>query len=448
MKKTIFSIIFTIIIILSSIFVPFTVGAYEVTEFEVTADAGALISLDTGEFLYEKNLDKKIYPAAITNIMTAVIVLESEKYADSNTITMTEEALNEILGTGCAVSHLKAGEIITHLDLVHLITVTSCGDCSLLAAKYFGGSVKGFVKMMNEKAKELGLENTHFTNPLGLHDDDHYTTVNDIYKLSTYALKNKTFKTASETSRYKLGATNMSNGRTYTTTNFLQDTTTAYYYRYAKGIKTGFTDEAGRCVVSTASYNGYNYMCILMGCKNNPNKRQEFIQSANLYRWAFNNFSFKEIAHPENPVCEIPVNYSMDTDFVPLYVENGFISILPNDADTSTIIMDYHFKEESVDAPIKKGEILGTADVIYAERVIGKVNLVAGNDVSSNWMLVTFGFFEAVITSVYVKIIFAVVLAAIIVFIIVCIVMNLDRKRKKELKFIPYNPDKEDKINR
>ena len=158
MKKTIFSIIFTIIIILSSIFVPFTVGAYEVTEFEVTADAGALISLDTGEFLYEKNLDKKIYPAAITNIMTAVIVLESEKYADSNTITMTEEALNEILGTGCAVSHLKAGEIITHLDLVHLITVTSCGDCSLLAAKYFGGSVKGFVKMMNEKAKELGGE--------------------------------------------------------------------------------------------------------------------------------------------------------------------------------------------------------------------------------------------------------------------------------------------------
>ncbi len=443
MKKKIFSIIFTIIVLIGTCFPVLNASAYEISQFNISAKAVMLVSMDTGEVLYEKNRYEKIYPGSISSIMTVVLMLESEKYKPDAKIVMSEKILDLTLGTGSAVSHLKAGEEITHLDLVHLLMVSSKGDCALLAADYFGGGIDNFVSLMNKKAEELGMKNTHFTNPIGLHDENHYTTVEDIYLLTSYALQNKTIKSASEISRYKLPATNLSPERTFSTTNFLQDTTTNYYYRYAKGVKTGFTDEAGRCVVSTASYNGYNYMCIVMGCKNDPNKRHEFAETAELYRWAFNSFSFKEIATLDEPVCEIPVELSFDTDFVPLYVEKSFVSILPNDADTSTIVLDYHFSEESVDAPIKKGEVLGTADVIFAEKVIGKVNLVAGNDVSSSTLLVGVDFFKDIVTSVYVKIIFAVLVALIIVYIIICTVMNMGRKNKRKVKYIPYDERKE-----
>ncbi|MBQ8649189.1 MAG: hypothetical protein IJ470_03880 [Clostridia bacterium] len=178
-----------------------------------------------------------------------------------------------------------------------------------------------------------------------------------------------------------------------------------------------------------------------MGCPNSLEKRYEFTSSANLYRWAFNNFSFKEVANSENPVCEIPVNLSLDTDFVPLYIEKGFIAVLPNEADQSTIIIDTHLKSESVNAPIKKGDILGTADIIYAEEVIGTVNLVAGNDVEASKMLVVWDVIKRTLTSVYVKLLLVIAVIAVIIFIIICIRLNINRLRKRRVKYIPYKDE-------
>lgn len=441
MKKRIISFIFTILVCLTYVFSPLTASAYEVTGVEISANAGLLASLDTGEILYSKNISEKIYPASITKIMTAVIILESGLYNPDARITMTQEILDMTLGTGSAVSNLVAGEEITHKDLLHLVLMVSYGDCTLLAAQTFGGSIDGFIEKMNEKAVELGLSGTNYTDPSGLHNENEYTTVEDIYTLTLYALKNETFKAVCETSRYAMPATNMSGPRTISTTNLMQDNTTAFYYQYAKGVKTGYTDQAGRCLVSTASYNGYNYICILMGCPNSLEKRYEFTTSANLYRWAFNNFSFKEVANSENPVCEIPVNLSLDTDFVPLYIEKGFIAVLPNEADQSTVIIDTHLKSESVNAPIKKGDVLGTADIIYAEEVIGTVNLVAGNDVEASKMLVVWDVIKRTLTSVYVKLLLAIAVIAVIIFIILCIRLNINRLRKRRVKYIPYKDE-------
>ena len=307
MLKRIFSIISTIFLVFCLFLTPISASAYEVTGFQVSAKQGILVSLDTGEILYEKNIDEKLYPASITKIMTATLILESEKYNPEAKIAMTEEILELVLGSGSAVSTIKAGEDFTHLALIYMVLMASFGDVTYLAAQYFGGSVDSFVDMMNAKAQELGLDGTHYANPVGLHDENNYTTVRDIYTLAAYALKNETFKTICETPRYTMPATNLSGERTLSTTNFLQDNTTNYYYQYAKGVKTGYTDEAGRCLVSTASYGGYNYMCILMGCPVGADKRYEFVNSAELYRWAFNNFSFKEIADSTEPVCEMPI---------------------------------------------------------------------------------------------------------------------------------------------
>lgn len=441
MFKKIFSQFFAVFICLIFIFAPISVSAYEVTGFEITAKAGLLASMDTGEFLYENNIDEKMYPASITKIMTATLMLESEKFDPDAKISMTKEALDLVLGTGSSVSLFEEGETFTQLDLLYMVLMSSYGDCTYLAAEYYGGSVENFVDMMNDKAKKLGLNNTKYANPVGLHDENNYTTVRDTYTLALYALQNETFKTVCESHRYTFEAS-ISGRRTLSTTNFLQDSNTNYYYPYAKGVKTGFTDEAGRCLVSTASYNGYNYICILMKCPNEAGKRYEFLESAELYRWAFKEFSFKEIAASDEPVCEMPVKLSLDTDFVPLFFKEPFVSVLPNAADDSTIVIKNHLASESAEAPIKKGDVLGYAEVIYAEKVIGKVDLVAGNDVEQSKILLALKYVKGFFTSSYMKIFLLIIVAIIIIFILLCIKLNYSKIKKRKVKYVPYKGER------
>lgn len=445
MLKKLFSIIFTFILVFSVLLTPFTASAYEITGFDITAKAGMLVSMDTDEILYSNNIDQKMYPASLTKIMTVILMLESEKYDPAGKVAMTKEVQRLISGTGSAVSNLQIGEEITQLDLVYTVLMSSFGDCAYLAAIYYGGSVEGFIVQMNEKAAELGLTGTHYSNPVGLHEDENYTTARDVYTLMGYALKNETFKTVCGASRYTIEATNMSGKRTLSTTNFLLDNTTNYYYQYAKGGKTGYTDEAGRCLVSFASYNGYNYMCVLMNCPPNADKRYEFIESAELYRWAFNNFSFKEVANSTDPVCEMPVELSLDTDFVSLYFEKPFVTVLPNEADNSTIVVKTYLKSESVEAPVKKGDILGTADVIYAEQVIGTVNLVAGGSVKESKLLIALKYVKNFFGSVYMKVVYVLIALAVVIFILMIIRLNIARIRKRRIKYIPYGKRKGDR---
>ncbi len=439
MLKRIFLINLTILLIICAVFSPFGVSAYEVTGFEITAKAGMLVSLDTDEILYSKNIDSKVYPASIVKIMAGILILENDRYNEEEKIAMTEDIDAYVTGTGLSVSNIKVGEQITHQDLIYTVLMSSFADCTYLAAKHFGDTVENFVNMMNQKAKELGMTGTNYSNPVGMHEEETYTTVRDIYILTKYALQNETFKKVCSANRYEIPATNMSDKRILSTTNFLLDSTTNYYYQYAKGVKTGFTDEAGRCLVSTASYNGYNYMCILMGCPDSGEKKYHFTESADLYRWAFNNFAFKEIANSTEPVCEMPLELSMETDFVSLYFEKPFVSVLPKEADESTIVIKTKLKAESVKAPVKKGQVLGEAEIIYAENVIGKVNLVVGEDIKANKLLQGVDFLKGIFTSVYLKVIYVIIGIAILIFVIVCIKINYARLKKRRVKYIPYN---------
>ncbi len=414
-------------------------AAYEPTGLEITAKAAMLISLDTDEVLFEKNADQKVYPASIAKIMTTLLMLESDRFDPDGKLAMNKEALRLISGTGSSVSLLDEGEEMTQLDLVYMVLMSSFGDCAYLAALYYGDTVENFVAMMNARAQQLGLTGTHYGNPVGLHDEETYTTARDISVLTKYALDNKIFKEACEKDRYTLSFKPKHRGQTLSTTVMIQDKTTAYFYLYAAGVKTGFTDKAGRCLVSTATYNGYRYMCILMGCPNQAGKRYEFNESANLYRWAFNNFEFKRVADSENPIYEVPVELSLDTDFIPLYIENGFTTVLPKEADESTIIIKPQANAESFDAPIKKGEVLGKAEIIYAEKVIGTVNLVAGNDVKKSNILTVARAVKRFFTSIYMKLVYAAIGVAVLVFILAIVKMNSGRSKKRRVRYIPYN---------
>lgn len=445
MTKKLLCVFFSVLAVFSLFSVP--ACAYEPSGFDINAKNALLVSMDTNEVLLSKKSNEKVFPASITKIMTVTLFLESEKYNPENKIAMPDEVLKLISGTGSSVSGLKSGEEITELDLIYMVLMASYGDCAYLGAVYYGGSVDNFVNMMNEKAAQLGLSGTHYSNPVGLHDEQNYTTADDTYKLASYALKNSTFAEVCQSARHPMSATNMSPARTLSTTNFLQDTTTNYYYAYAKGVKTGYTDEAGRCLVSTAEYNGYRYMCILFGCKPNAEVRYEFIDSKNLYRWAFNNFEFKRIADTDNPVCEVGVELSLATDFTSLYVEKSFLSVLPKEADESTITIKPNIPDgHKIDAPVKKGEVIGTADIIYAEQVIGTVNLVSGENIQKSKLLSAWRSVKEAMSSVYMKLVYAAIALVIIIFIIAVIKMNSGRSKKRKVKYIPYNKGDNDDV--
>lgn len=437
--------VFCALLIICLIFTPvLTVSAYEPTGIEISANAAMLVSMDTDEVLYEKNANTRVYPASITKIMTTLLILESDKYNPNAKIAMTEEALDLISGTGSSVSLFNAGVEFTQLDLVYMVLMSSYGDCALLAADYYGGSVENFVAMMNTRANELGLTSTHYENPIGLHHEQNYTTARDTYTLTKFALQNETFKEVCESTRHTVNSS--AGTRVLSTTNFLQDNTTNYYYQYAKGVKTGFTDEAGRCLVSTASYNGYNYMCIVFGCP--PNAKNHFTESKELYRWAFNNFEFKTVADVTTPVAEIAVEKSFDTDFVSLYVEKSFTSVLPKDANDSTISIVPKPTADTVSAPIKKGQVLGTADIIYAEKVIGTVNLVANENIEQSFILNTLDIVGNFLTSSYMIVVYVLVGVIILIFVIAIIKMNSKKSKKRKIKYKPYNENKENKKSR
>lgn len=437
--------VFCALLIICLIFTPvLTVNAYEPTGIEISANAAMLVSMDTDEVLYEKNANTRVYPASITKIMTTLLILESDKYNPNAKIAMTEEALDLISGTGSSVSLFNAGVEFTQLDLVYMVLMSSYGDCALLAADYYGGSVENFVAMMNTRANELGLTGTHYENPIGLHHEQNYTTARDTYTLTKFALQNETFKEVCESTRHTVNSS--AGTRVLSTTNFLQDNTTNYYYQYAKGVKTGFTDEAGRCLVSTASYNGYNYMCIVFGCP--PNAKNHFTESKELYRWAFNNFEFKTVADVTTPVAEIAVEKSFDTDFVSLYVEKSFTSVLPKDANDSTISIVPKPTADTVSAPIKKGQVLGTADIIYAEKVIGTVNLVANENIEQSFILNTLDIVGNFLTSSYMIVVYVLVGVIILIFVIAIIKMNSKKSKKRKIKYKPYNENKENKKSR
>lgn len=159
---------------------------------------------------------------------------------------------------------IKPGEEISMLNLLYCMMIHSGNDAANVVAEHIGGSIPNFVNMMNEFVAKVGCTDTHFVNPHGLDTDGHYTTADDMAKIVKYALKLPKFEEISNTARYTMPQSNLRERQTLRTTNELLLKDSSHYYEYASGIKTGTTTKAGRCVVSTASKNGYRYLGIVM----------------------------------------------------------------------------------------------------------------------------------------------------------------------------------------
>ncbi len=439
MKKIFFSLILTLSIILSGLFAT-AASAYNINEYEMHHKAGMLISMDTGDVLYEKNADQKLYPASITKLMTALVMVENIPDLENTLIPYTSSANNLILGTGSVVLNLKVGEEINAKDALAALLIPSCGDVAYAIAEYVGGTTENFVEMMNEKAEELELANTHFTNPVGLHDDELYTTARDIYKIASVAFENEDIKEMISKTRYTVAATNMSGERTIVNSNLIINMNSNVYYKYAVGGKTGFTDEAGRCLVCIASYGGYNYMSIVMGVENPVGVSNQFIDTANMFRWAFNNFEYKTVFDETTPVAEAEVTLGRSTDFFTVCFEDGLKALLPVDADSSTLDYDIHLSSDSFEAPIEKGQRVGTADIYYANEKIGTLNLVAAQTVEADGFKVFLksvgDFFSSDAVTTVLTVLGIIIVLIIVILVTWIVVLNAGRKHRK----VKYRP--------
>lgn len=407
---------------------------------EVHGEAGLLLDLKSGRVLYSKNPDKKLYPASTTKILTAVIVLEEANLAD--VVTATTSAISPITLEDSSMGIL-IGEQLTVEQLVNGMLVHSANDAANVLAVHLAGSIEAFAEKMNQKAKSLGAVNSNFVNPHGFHDDNHYTTANDLAAIARYAMTNEKisakFREIVATNRYIIEPTNK-----YTETRYLSTTNHLiskirnlhHFYENAIGIKTGYTGQAGHCLVAAAKKDETEFLTVVMKCQNEGSKAgaYSFTDTRALFDYAFKNYSYQTVADTTDIVSDSKVYEAKDAVRVALIPEKKVSSLLPKNIDLEKDIeKKITTPDEEIKAPIAKGDVLGSVTYLYNGEELGTTNLVASNDVERDTLLFIIHGFVNVITSpfFYVPII---ILAGLIIYFKV----NREKRRRNRRRNLSY----------
>ncbi|MCI6360933.1 MAG: D-alanyl-D-alanine carboxypeptidase [Eubacterium coprostanoligenes] len=433
--KKLLSVFMSFVIISLTVFcVPFTAKAATYTpNVKIYADAYMLISLDDDSHpvVAEKNADKRKYPASLTKIVTTMVTLNKVQNL-SQTTTVSKSAIEALYGTGAQVAGLKIGQTITIEELLYLTMVHSACDACQVLAEFVSGSVPAFVEEMNNWVKSLGCKDTNFVNPDGLHDPNHYTTPSDMAKITLAAMKNEIFNKISSTQQYKFGKLN------FIHTNYMLDKFhVTYYYPYAQGIKTGSTEQAGYCVITKASKGGYNYLAIVMDSPievlDGIKTKCSFIDAKSLFNWAFDSLKYTTVVRKNDIAYELPVNNGKDADTVQLVVKDDVTTLVPSTLDPSNVIIEPVDPPESLDAPVTKDDFVCKANVIFGEKTIVTVDLVAAKTVELSTFLKILNALKKFFTN---KIVLAVlgVIVLLAILYIVTFVRRLRRDKERVAK--------------
>ena len=428
------ALLMSMVVIASSVI---SAGAVKNTiDFDTKTDILYLFNLDTDTVVYSKNSDKKCYPASTTKIMTYIITTEKVKNLEDTKVKIKKDVLNELAGTDSSLSGLEAyiDEELSVFQLLHCMMVSSGNDAALVLADYVSnGDVDAFIKLMNEKAKALGCKNTNFKNPHGLHDKDQYTTAEDMLKIARYAMTTPYFTDVTNTAEYYIDGEEEE--PLVNTNKMINPDEEEYYYKYAKGIKTGTTDEAGHCLVSTALKDDVAYMCIAYNapCYDDDGNELEtnyaILESKKLYEWAYENVAMRTVIGKDEKVCSINVNYGDNAENVDLVPEFEYSTMLAKDVNDKDITIKTKC-QDNIDAPIEKGTVLGTATVSYKGEELTKVNLVAAETVEkSDWK-----YFLTIAKNIVTSQLFIIIASIIGVLFIIYIVFIIVRAVNKDKK--------------
>lgn len=429
---------FMAVFLLLALFLPGTALALEDPAPEATA--ALVVDATYGEVLYEMNAHEKRYPASITKIMTALLTLEAVERGELalDDIITAPPGIHNGLSADSSTQNIRNGEQMTLEDLLYCTLVASANEACNVLAYAVAGDTPAFVEMMNQRAAELGMTGTHFTNTHGLHDDEHYTTAWDIWLVSNEAMKNETFREIVATKSYTVPATNISKERLFYNTNGLLTALkySGYLYPPTIGIKTGTTLEAGYCLVSAAELEGRTLYCVVLGAElvkqpDQSYRRMNFVESTRLLEWGFNHFSYRTIWESSEPVKELPVTLS-ETDHVLVRSEGSISALLPNDVDPEDFTRSVTLYSDSVEAPVTKGQVLGEITLSYDGREYGTLDLVALNDVERSELMYRIDRAEKFIAQPWVK--FAALGVLIFILFLIILISALTRKKRRRAR--------------
>lgn len=361
-------------------------------DIETYSPSCLLIDNKTGKILYEKNAYEKRFPASTTKIMTAILALENCDLSEKATVSY-----NAIFSvpSGYANANLQLGEELTVEQLLYALLLPSANDAANVLAEHIAGSVESFSTMMNTKAAELGCQNTHFVNPNGVQNEDHYSTAYDLSLIAQYAMKNPTFRTMIKTTTYTLPATNKYNNadRVFATTNDLirvntKDRADNYYYKYANGIKTGYTSEAKNCIVASATRDGLEFIAVVLGAgQTESGLSQRYLDCKTLFDYGFENYTIRKIKDKDSVLKQIKIdNATKETQNADLLLQEEITVLSEKNTDTDNLLPTITIQDD-LKAPLAKGTVVGS--VTY--EVLGvdyTTNLILGENVEKSSLFI------------------------------------------------------------
>ncbi|PKM72525.1 MAG: D-alanyl-D-alanine carboxypeptidase [Firmicutes bacterium HGW-Firmicutes-16] len=397
MKKSKILSYILVFALISAMLMPSSAAA--LTDPVTNAKAIVLVDTSTGNILFSKAPDEKVYPASTTKIMTALLAIEAienGKAALTDSVTAGSDILKGLSEDG-STAGIVPGETMTLESLLYCTLISSANEACNIIAEHIGGDVQTFVGMMNSRAKELGCTGTNFTNTHGLPDYNHYTTATDLAKISLEAYTHPLFMEICNTVTKSIPATNISGERITSNTNGLINNDSelypGYYYEYAKGMKTGHTKDAGYCLVSSATKDNVSMLCVVMGGiaieKVEKVEYTNFTDSIAVYNWAFENFSYRDIIETTDMVKDVSVKMGQDADYVTVRPATAVKALMPNDEDISSFeqqITIYSEKNgELLSAPIEAGAVLGEISISRDGVIFGTSKLVACSSVEVSY---------------------------------------------------------------
>lgn len=352
----------------------------------IEAGAAILMDVDTGTILYKKNINQKYYPASITKILTTLIAVENSSMDEI--VTFSHDAIYKTIYEVDRSSSIwrDIDEKMTMEQCLYAVMLESANECAYAVAEHVGGSLQKFVKMMNDKAKELGCTSSHFVNPHGLPDEKHYLTAKDMAIIARAAYQNETFRLICGTKRYTIPPTNKHSEPTYMTNHhkmLYPKDTAAYLYDYCTGGKTGYTYAAGNTLVTYAEKDGMTLLAVIL----NGSSPQYWIESRSLFEYGFENFNLCNVAeYSESDESFIEEKYdTLNTNEPYAQIDPQAKIILPKSVNFSKTKMNivYDGLPDHVLAQLKytygKHEI-GTANLIRTNTFIDKNGIIADQE--------------------------------------------------------------------
>ena len=351
-------------LILSLLMIPLSNSAgAEAPALTIAAPSAILMEKETGTVLFEKNADEPGFPASVTKIMTLLLIMEAIDngvFTPDDTVTASERAAS--FGGSCV--YLEAGERMRVRDMLKCIAVVSANDCAVAMAEFLCGSEEAFVKKMNDRAKELELKHTHFSNCTGLFDDgQHYTTARDVAIMSRELIRHEAIKeyTTIWMDSIRDGSFDLAN------TNKL-----VYWYPGCTGLKTGYTSTARYCLSATAERSGVEYIAVVMHGETADSRNRD---AETLLSYGFANYRLIPLSDSA-PLPLLPVELG-EKKSVPLALDGPAYQVAEKGGEA-----DYRLTlRSSVPAPVKKGQPLGSLRVTVGEKTIAEVPVCAAEDV-------------------------------------------------------------------